>query len=521
MGGRDRLGVPFGKYQLLRRLGRGGMAEVWEAEINGPAGFARTLVVKRILPHLAADPRFVEMFCAEARLSARLSHANIVQVFEFGEVDGEYFLAMELVRGCDLASLLQEARRIGPPPPGLGALVLREVCRALAYAHALRDDRGAPLGLVHRDVSPSNIMVSVDGAVKLLDFGIAKALGDHDHRTQTGVLKGKCGYLAPEQVESRGRDVDPRADLFAAGVVLHEALTGNRLFQRADLGETLALVREARVEPPSLVNPAAPPELDRICLRALARLPASRYQTADEMAADLDEVIHRLRFGPEQLAALQRELFPSHARTPDESTARPGTEPRAHGGSLASGELGSLPTASSATANSVPRRVGVRRRLVLATSAAGLITVTAALFALTRPDPVAPPPAPLPALAPSVSPLPLDTQVAVRVVSQPPAAEVTVLGESTPRGRTPLTLHLLRGEGATQLTVAARGYLPLPVRVRHHEDATVRLVLERAIPRSPRSPTAPPAPADEPDPPPAPPTGHNIRGGEVVDPFAR
>src|SRR5579871_2751117 len=196
----------FGKYQLIEPLGKGGMAEVWRAQILGPAGFARTLVIKRILPHLAADPQLVKLFLAEAKLSARLSHPNVVQVFELGEVDGEWFLAMEYVRGRDLGAIVRAVVERGAPPgapphPGLAAFVVREVCRALAYAHALTDDDGAPLRLIHRDVSPANVMCSFDGAVKLLDFGIAKALARSGESTQTGALRGKLGYLAPEQVE--------------------------------------------------------------------------------------------------------------------------------------------------------------------------------------------------------------------------------------------------------------------------------------------------------------------------------
>jgi eukaryotic-like serine/threonine-protein kinase len=268
----DRDRTQFGKYTLVERLGRGGMADVWKAKISGPGGFQRTLVIKRILPHLVEDEQFKQMFVAEARLSARLNHANIVQVFELGDVDGEFYLAMEYVRGRDLVNVVRAQLLKGLPPPGMGAFVARELCRALAYAHALTDDNGTPLRLIHRDVSPSNVMISFDGAVKLLDFGIAKALAEaNENRTVTGTLKGKFGYMSPEQVE--GKEVDNRADLFAAGVVLHEILTGKRLFKGASDLQTIAMVRDAKVDPPSLHNPAVPRELDDICLKALARLP--------------------------------------------------------------------------------------------------------------------------------------------------------------------------------------------------------------------------------------------------------
>ncbi|HEY1584166.1 MAG TPA: serine/threonine-protein kinase, partial [Polyangia bacterium] len=252
----DALGVPFGKYQLLERLGRGGMAEVWKAKALGPMGYARKLVVKRILPELACDEEFVRMFVEEARISASLNHRNIVQVYEFGDVGGEYYLAMEWVHGRDLNTLLATLKeRKAAPPMELGAYVTREVCRALAYAHALTDEDGQPLRLIHRDVSPSNVMVGFDGSVKLLDFGIAKALAlASENRTQVGVLKGKFGYMAPEQVDC-DVDVDHRADLFVAGVVLWEMLTLRRLFQGGNDVQTIGQVRAAKVLPPSSFNP--------------------------------------------------------------------------------------------------------------------------------------------------------------------------------------------------------------------------------------------------------------------------
>ena len=301
--------MQFGKYTLVERLGRGGMADVWKARISGPAGFQRTLVIKRILPHLVEDEHFKAMFVSEARLSARLNHANIVQVFELGDVEGELYLAMEHVRGRDLVNVVRAQLMRGLPAPGMGAFVARELCRALAYAHGLTDDDGQPLRLIHRDVSPSNVMISFDGAVKLLDFGIAKALAEaNENRTVTGTLKGKFGYMSPEQVE--GKDVDHRSDLFAAGVVLHEILTGKRLFKGASDLQTIAMVRDAKVDPPSAINAAVPRELDEICLKALARMPDERWRGCDEMAVALDEVVHALKWGPERLAAMHRELFP-------------------------------------------------------------------------------------------------------------------------------------------------------------------------------------------------------------------
>jgi serine/threonine protein kinase len=309
--------IQFGKYTLFERIGRGGMADVFKARVQGPAGFERVFVVKRILPHLSDDPTFTKMFIEEAKMSARLSHPNIVQVFELGAVDNEYFISMEYVRGRDLAETMRTLwARIGPPRPELVAYVGREMCRALAYAHDLTGDDGTPLGMIHRDVSPSNVMLSYDGAVKLLDFGIAKALGQDDKHeeesgTQRGTLKGKFAYMAPEQTQ--GSDVDRRIDIFATGIVLHEILTGRRLFKGENDLQTVEKVRQCDVPPPSLQNPLCPPELDVVVLKALTKHREDRFQTASEMADALDDVVHAARFQPSHLAQLMRDLFPAEA----------------------------------------------------------------------------------------------------------------------------------------------------------------------------------------------------------------
>jgi serine/threonine protein kinase len=292
----------LGKYRLLERLGRGGMGDVWRAEATGPAGFRRTVVLKRILPALAREPKFVERFVREARLSARLHHANIVQVFELDESEGEWFLAMEYLHGGDLRAVLEGAGAAFQPSHA--AFVAREMCRALDYAYTLADESGQPLKLVHRDVSLSNVMLCFDGTVKLLDFGIAVALGDPRDRSSVSAVIGKATYMAPERL-ARGT-TDHQCDLYSVGIVLHEALVGESLFQ---LGE-LDPARAARVRPPSEKNPHVPPALDRICMRALAPDPAQRYQSAAEMTAALDELVLELKAGSEQLASLLRTTFP-------------------------------------------------------------------------------------------------------------------------------------------------------------------------------------------------------------------
>ena len=300
--------IQFGKYTLYERIGRGGMADVFKGRIQGPGGFERVFVVKRILPNLSDDPAFIKMFVEEAKMSARLNHPNIVQIFELGSVEGEFFISMEYVPGHDLSETMRALwKTSGAPRPDLVAYVGREICRALGYAHGLTDEQGNLLGMIHRDVSPSNVMLSFEGAVKLLDFGIAKALGDTPEVTKSGTLKGKYAYMAPEQTE--GDDVDRRIDIFAAGIVLHEVLTGRRLFKGANDIQTIERVRRCEVRPPSQLNPACPPALDAILLRALSRNRDDRFQSAGEMADALDEIVHAAHFTPQHMATILRETF--------------------------------------------------------------------------------------------------------------------------------------------------------------------------------------------------------------------
>jgi serine/threonine protein kinase len=308
----------LGKYRLDERLGRGGMAEVWKATLVGALGFERPVAIKRILPHLLDEPEFVRMFLAEARLTAQLHHPNIVQILELGHENHEYFLAMELVRGHDLHRVSRWLSQRAPMNPGFGAYVVLEIARALAYAHELKEN-GKPLGLVHRDVSPSNVMLGMDGAVQLLDFGVAKAVeATSDARTRTGVLKGKLGYFSPEQ--ARGEKPDQRTDQFAAGVVLHELLTGKPLFRRDSDAETMALVMQGASSPPSQINPAVSPALDAICRVALARDPNERFPDCRSLVQALEPIVFELGWSAQKLAALMKELV---AETPE---AKPSPE---------------------------------------------------------------------------------------------------------------------------------------------------------------------------------------------------
>lgn len=280
---------PFGPYLVYERLGVGGMATVHRALERGIEGFERIVALKRLLPHLAEDASFIKSFVREAKLASLLNHVNIVQIFELGRVGTEYFISMEYIDGRDIRRILRHARKVtGPPPIHVTVGLLLQLCEALDYAHSKADDHGHPLGLVHRDVSPSNLLVTAQGHLKVIDFGIAKAQSQQ-LRTQTGRVKGKLAYMAPEAVS--GKELDARSDLFAAGVILHELLTARPLFASKNEYQTLLKVQRGDILPPSTFNQACPPELDAICLRALERDADDRWASA----ADMRDALHALR----------------------------------------------------------------------------------------------------------------------------------------------------------------------------------------------------------------------------------
>ncbi len=313
----------FGKYRLVEPIASGGMADVWRAEVTGAAGVVKEVALKLVRGEHAARSDFVRMFVEEARLASRLGHANVVQLFEFDQIEGRYYIAMELVRGRHLGRVAERARelgvRFGVPR---AAQVAADVARGLAYAHRLTEG-GRPLGLVHRDVSPHNVLVSFEGEVKLADFGIARAL-DRAGLTDPGTVKGKAAYMAPEQ--ARGDVADARADVFSLGVVLWELCAGRRLFARESDAATLAAVlSDAPLSPPSTWNEEVPAELDRVILAALDRDPARRTASAQELATALAATLIRLVRSPEEvdLRAFMHRLFASELAARDASPPEP------------------------------------------------------------------------------------------------------------------------------------------------------------------------------------------------------
>src|SRR5882757_3977799 len=276
----------FGPYLVYERLGVGGMATVHRALERGFEGFERIVALKRLLPHLAEDASFIKSFVREAKLASYLNHVNIVKIFELGRVGTEYFISMEYIDGRDIRRILRHARKVsGPPPIHVTVGLLLQLCDALDYAHHQVDHDGAPLGIVHRDVSPSNVLVTSAGHVKVIDFGIAKAQSAQ-LRTQTGRVKGKLAYMAPEALA--GKDLDARSDLFAVGVIAHELLTARPLFATKNEYQTLMKVQRAEVVPPSTFNHACPAELDAIVLRTLARDPDDRFLRAGDLRDELN-----------------------------------------------------------------------------------------------------------------------------------------------------------------------------------------------------------------------------------------
>ena len=287
---RDAAAVPFGRYHLLERINAGGMAEVFKAKIYGLEGFERFVALKRILPAIAEDEEFVSMFIDEAKIAVQLHHANIAQVFDLGKEDDAYYIAMEYVSGKDLRAIFDHNAQAGATMPlSRACFIIMKVCEGLDYAHNKRDGEGRKMRLVHRDVSLQNVLVSFEGEVKLVDFGIAKAVGKASS-TQAGILKGKFGYMSPEQV--RGLPLDRRSDIFSVGICLYELLTGERLFQGESDFSTLEKVRNVEILPPSAFNREVPEELERIVLKALSSSVEERYEQAMDLHDDLQAFLY-------------------------------------------------------------------------------------------------------------------------------------------------------------------------------------------------------------------------------------
>jgi serine/threonine-protein kinase len=314
-------GHPQQRYRVLERLAAGGMAEVFIAESAGIEGFKKQVAIKRVLPSLSEKKRFIAMFLDEARLSANLTHSNVAQVFDIGVGDNAYFIVMEYVDGADLKAVIENMKKAGRAFPVEHACYIAEkLCEGLSYAHELRGADGKPLEIIHRDMSPPNVLITKHGEVKIVDFGLAKATSQLE-KSEAGIIKGKFGYLSPEA--ARGEPIDPRTDIFAVGIILWEMLSGRRLFLGDTDFATVKLVQEAKIPSLRALNPAIPVELERIVARALTREPAQRYATARDFGRDLATFLfkHGKAVTAYDIADLVRDAVAQRRKTTPEKSS--------------------------------------------------------------------------------------------------------------------------------------------------------------------------------------------------------
>ncbi len=347
----------FGRYQLLKKLATGGMGQVFLARQLGLVGFEKLVVVKRILPHLSEDQDFINMFFDEARIAALLNHPNIAQIYDLGEVEGIFYIAMEYVHGDSLRAVNHQANALqGGMPLPLKLRVVADAAGALDAAHRARGPAGQPLSLIHRDVSPQNILVGFNGSVKLIDFGVAKATGKIS-TTLTGAIKGKYAYMSPEQ--ARGEELDHRSDIFGLGIVFYEILTSTRLFKRESDTATMKAVVAAKIEPPSSIVKGIPKAIDVVVMKALARRRQDRFQSAAELQLAIEDYLVRQRLAstPSHLAAYMQKLYAHELASPLEQGVLPTGRTPSKGRPAGGARTPSAPKSASS-----PGSAGSRRR---------------------------------------------------------------------------------------------------------------------------------------------------------------
>ncbi len=485
-----------GRYEIVGHLASGGMAEIQLARIIGPSGFERVVVVKQILPHLARLDRFVDMFLDEARIIAGIRHQNVVHVHELGRQDGELFLVMEYLEGEGASSLIRRMGRLKHRlDPAVCCYLVAEACAGLHAAHESTDAQGNKQNLVHRDISPQNIFVTYDGEVKVLDFGIATA-ADRITKTEAGQLKGKYEYMSPEQCS--GRSLDRRSDIFSLGSVLYELSTFRRPFRRANSLLTFKAICEENVRPPSAAVQDYPPELERICLKALSRLPENRYATAADMRRDLMHAAQQLGIShtpDEQVSRLMHRVFADRIDEKAEMLRRvragsflshvPAAEVDVALEFETQTDLGDLPTATEPEPATQPSRSPARwlfaaALLTVASIAAAWWLVPRAHSAADETQPAVEPEV---AVA-SATPAP-PASVTVHITSTPAGAEVLLDG--THRGEAPMSIALARGEEPVTIRLRKTGYLPTTEQVVPDVDQRLRVTLSASVtpPRRP------------------------------------
>lgn len=555
----------LGKYRLVAELARGGMGIVYLATNEGVGGFQRIVVIKELKPDLADEPTFLSMFLDEARLAARLHHPNIVQTNEVGQEEGRYFMAMEYLEGRTLQRVVRRGKELGDRSftRAMYLRVLCEVLSALEYAHNLQDYTGTALEIVHRDVNPQNVFLTYDGQVKVVDFGIAKT-ADQTEETQAGVLKGKVSYMAPEQ--ATGMHPDSRADVYSVGVMLAEAMTGERLWGKSGDVEILTRLVRNEIPDPGARDPGLPPELLRICRRAMSHAREERYPSAAALLQDLEAYIEasgekasnreiaRLvsdRFASER--AQMRNMVEDHMTAAKDSSRLVPTLALSNqaaaslsgiagvsDGSISGGSSGRSSTARSLRGVSSSTALGGgsgRSPLLLAGVGVllGGAVVAAIAFGLRSPHveeaeaskavasvPVVAIPTATATAAPSSS-APTTNTVNVRIRVSPPNATLSIDGATVPGN--PYVGTFPRGTATHSLRAIAPGYLPKAEDMSFEEDTAVDLSLERqpqvvyrrgqAVSQPQATPVAAPAPAPAPNPSPAQATDINPNGGHA------
>ncbi|MEY3014547.1 MAG: hypothetical protein RIT45_3282 [Pseudomonadota bacterium] len=529
-GTREAYPQPFGRYFLTQKIAMGGMAEIFRAKSVGAEGFEKIVVVKRILPHFCEDESFVTMFQDEARVAAHLNHANVVQIFDFDEVDGLYYIAMEYVEGQDLKRVLDRGTKEGTPLSiAQAVLIMIEAGMGLDYAHK-REVDGKPLNIIHRDISPHNMMVSYNGEVKIMDFGIAKA-ASRSTKTRVGTVKGKCAYMSPEQ--ARGRPLDARSDLFALGVCLWEMLSGKRLFVGESDFETLNNVLKAEVPSLTEMNPEVPEDLDKIVQRSLAKERDDRQRDVSEFVSDLRrwfystvpdpsavslrdymhglfvEEIDKLKQDVAAEAAALNELRTNSGvrrpntsssnvaiSAPDDATvaldSASGLMPASDGDATVA-----LDASASALLTARSGQTLAGQPIVAQKSNTGLfigigVLVVAALAggAFVAMKPADPPPAPVAQQAPTPPPPPPEVKKVKIAISAPGAVEIKVNGQTEATGDS-VTIEVEEGTDLKVLAIGDDGRKEL---VRASADSDGQKI-EVKLPEPEKKPEPAPAPA--------------------------
>lgn len=505
--------MKFGRYRLIERIGEGGMADVYRAEVLGPKGFSRQLAIKRIHTLFAREIDFINMLGTEARVTALLNHPAIVQVYEFGHVDDELYLAMELAEGPDLGRLLMaaEERKIAMPV-GVACYIIGQLADALAYAHALHDTDGRPLNIIHRDVTPSNIVISHVGGVKLLDFGIARAASHlRNERTRTGVLKGKISYLSPEQIDAQ--EIDHRTDEFALGIVFYECLTLARPYK--------GVIRQESLAAPSSLRPDVDSDVDAVVMKMLSAAPNDRFADCAEVATALSPLSRRL--GGDALAL--RDWLTTLGPLPSKAEPMPAepvepTRPAETVPSVRRNQAGSSVTNPSGEIRGVEPKPSSRMRpltwlmlaatvglgigvtahfwlrapaIVPATPSIGPVVASAPTGATQRPPaPTSVPTIAQPTAAPTppvAAPQPVAPQPVAVEPPQPVApAEVRLAVDGTAGaealidghliGQLPLDVRLPRADSERHLVVRKNGYKPWSRSLASNTDVTLRAILK-------------------------------------------